>query len=435
MKKLYTAAALALLFAVLAIGLWTVTREKSLQADAVKAHTQMAAHFPCKESLSSLNTAMNGFYKFSAFAPQEGIQLVIPVHNDAANGGATLAPSDVTEASEESEENTQSTSEAESSEPTETTQESTEAMQEPEVETLGQMLLIGNRAVELPRTNYDVIHNYAQTVTRIAEALENVQTYSILVPNSAEFYTPKAYHTGEYSQKDMIDYAYSVMGAPVTTVDAYAALEAHRDEEIYFRTDHHWTQRGAYYAYGALCETLGYVKQPLHNFEQGQYDVFLGSMYSFLSGYPQREILRQDPDTLTYYKPFREVKARYYEDASLSYAGTTAAIVQLGSGTSNRYLCYLGGDHPVTILETDVVDGGVCLLLKESYGNAFAPWLTSHYSKIICIDPREFNRNGKPSLDLAAFAEKMEVDDCIILNYPMMLNSDAYVQWLGRLVK
>ena len=77
----------------------------------------------------------------------------------------------------------------------------------------------------------------------------------------------------------------------------------------------------------------------------------------------------------------------------------------------------------------------MCLLIKESYGNAFASWLTSHYSKIICIDPREFNRNDKPSLDLKEFAERMGVEDCIILNYPLMINSSAYGAWLGRLVQ
>ena len=82
-----------------------------------------------------------------------------------------------------------------------------------------------------------------------------------------------------------------------------------------------------------------------------------------------------------------------------------------------------------------MTDGPVCLLLKESYGNAFAPWLTSHYSKIIVVDPREFNRDGKPSLDLAAFAKEQGVNDCIVLNYPMMLSSDSYIEWLNRLVK
>ena len=32
-------------------------------------------------------------------------------------------------------------------------------------------------------------------------------------------------------------------------------LMQHRDEYIYFGTDHHWTADGAYYAYEAYCES------------------------------------------------------------------------------------------------------------------------------------------------------------------------------------
>ena len=79
-------------------------------------------------------------------------------------------------------------------------------------------------------------------------------------------------------------------------------------------------------------------------------------------------------------------------------------------------------------------EGGACIVLKESYGNAFVPFLTSHYSKIIVIDPREFNRDGKPSMDLTAFAKEQEIDDLIVINYPYMINNTAYSSWLNRLI-
>ena len=73
-------------------------------------------------------------------------------------------------------------------------------------------------------------------------------------------------------------------------------------------------------------------------------------------------------------------------------------------------------------------------MLKESYGTAFAPFLTSHYSKIIVVDPREFNRDGKPSLDLTQFAKEQGVDDLLVINSPYMINNSYYIAWLGRLV-
>ena len=87
---------------------------------------------------------------------------------------------------------------------------------------------------------------------------------------------------------------------------------------------------------------------------------------------------------------------------------------------------------PVSVIETERTRGRPASLLKESYGNAFAPWLTSHYSKIIVIDPREFNQGGKPSLDLADFAAGQGIDDLIVINYPYMINSKAFVLALSR---
>ena len=96
-------------------------------------------------------------------------------------------------------------------------------------------------------------------------------------------------------------------------------------------------------------------------------------------------------------------------------------------------MCFLGGDHPATVIECEV-EGPTCLVLKESYGNAFIPFLTSHYSRIVVIDPREFNRDGKPSLDLAEFVSAQQIDEVIVINYPFMINNEYYVTWLNRLV-
>lgn len=397
-----------------------------------------AQTFPQSESLKNTNTRLNGFYKFSGLSGEDDVSLIIDANGNAADHGASLDNPQPSKPANNDPGSVPSSSTDEPTSPSSTdpTQPSSMVDDGAVVENLGAALLIGNRAVEVPYANYTSLDNYSAAVTGIADALgSSVRTFSIAVPNGAEFYTTEDYHTGDSSQINMIDYVYSKMGSNVHTVDAYSKLAAHIDEYIYFRTDHHWTQLGAYYAYTAFCEAAGFKAEPLSKFEQGEYTNFVGSMYNFLSDYPQAQILRNDPDTLTYYEPFVEAKARYYTDATLNEEYVIGVISYVGDDVSNKYLCFLGGDHPVTIIRTDVTDGPVCLLLKESYGNAFAPWLTSHYSKIIVVDPREFNRDGKPSLDLAAFAKEQGVNDCIVLNYPMMLSSDSYIEWLNRLVK
>ncbi|MBQ3356712.1 MAG: hypothetical protein IJG45_06325 [Oscillospiraceae bacterium] len=445
MKKTYAILSALFLLVLLTVGIYSIF---NLNADAAKPdftfgslfdgtyaggqRAWYAAAFPQSETLKSMNKTLNGFYKFSALSGENDVQLMVEMNGQAAQGGASLQRPDDTSVSQ---------SPDPSAEPTETTapQESVEpsgGMQPGTVvENLGVAVLIGNRAVEVAYAQYDSINEYSNAVTSIATALGNkVNTYSILVPNAAEFYTPEDYHTGDSSQSGMISYAYSKMGQNVKTVDAYSKLASHINEYIYFRTDHHWTQLGAYYAYTAFCEKAGFKAEPLSAFETGQYDTFVGSLAHYLEAYPQSAILRENPDTLQYYRPHVDLETTVYSDATLTNGYLLGTICHIGEEESNKYLCFLGGDHPITVIKTDV-DGPVCMLIKESYGNAFAPWLTSHYSKIIVVDPREFNGNGEPTLDIAQFAKEQNVRDCIILNYPMMLGSDNYIGQLNRLTK
>ena len=108
-------------------------------------------------------------------------------------------------------------------------------------------------------------------------------------------------------------------------------------------------------------------------------------------------------------------------------------ICRVGEDVENKYLTFMGGDHPVAVVQTDT-EGPTILVIKESYGNALISWLTNHYNKIILIDPRQYY--GKNSdIDLAAFAQAQGVDQCLVVNYPMMLNSDGYTGLLEKLVK
>ncbi len=392
--------------------------------------------FPSRETLMEDNKTLSRFYNFSAFAGEDDVQIVIDFQSNAAQGGEALDQPEQTTTADSAEpmESTEPLDTAETTAPTETTEEIPEPT-EPDApaEDLGQAIIVGNRAMDVPYQNDDALDTYADSVNAIAEVI-NGRTFCIEVPNAAALYAPKEYRTGQSDQQAIIESCYSRLSDKVITVDAYTPIMKHADEYLYFRTDHHWTQLGAYYAYTAFCEEAGLPVQSLDKFETGSYSNFVGSMYTYLSSYWQASVLKDDPDTLHFYRPFVDINTTYYEDATLDTPYAIGTICYIEESVSNKYLAFLGGDHPITIIETDV-DGPVCLILKESYGNAFTPWLTSHYSKVIAVDPREFNRDGKPSMDLAAFAKEQGVSDCIILNYPMLLNSPSYADWLGRMVK
>ena len=476
MKKLYTVLLAAVLAVMLAIGVislvdkdptFSESENKKLAArpeftlsglldgSFISAfETYYSDTFPMRESLLRLNRTMNRFYYYSG--TDEDSVLIISGPSGAELGGQSL---DATQAAQEpqTDADAQQPSGGESvpdepaqpvsgdeqpEQPAQDDPPADEPEQPPELDTpaesdaqwAGNVIVVGTRAMEIPSGSEEIMARYAQAVDNLDSAMPDVRTFSLVTPNGGEFYSPESMHTGVHSQKSMIDYCYSQMQDSVVTVDAYTALRDHADEYIYFRTDHHWTQLGAYYAYTAFCKAAGFDAVPLDEFQTGTYDRFVGSMYTFTSGYPQSQTLYDNPDYLTYYLPVYETHAKYYASSALEN-GVEVSVVYTGlsDSTSNKYLCFIGGDTPVCVIDS-AAEGGTCMVLKESYGNAFVPFLTSHYSRIIVIDPREFNRDGKPSLDLTAFAAEQGVDDLIVINYPYMINNTAYIAWLNRLV-
>lgn len=401
--------------------------------------------FPLRNVLMPLNQQLNKFYYYSGTGDDN--YLAIDFNGGAEQGGESLH--DVENALNGSEGTATTPEGGESSTTPEGSEQTTEPADEethtaPEIDlpdesqttSIGTIIVDGDNAMDIPTANNEVIDSYAGAVNNLSKALgSDVRTISLVTPNSGEFYSPESSHTGVHSQKDMIDRCYGAMDDNVLTVDAYSALRDHADEYIYFRTDHHWTALGAYYAYTQFCKTAGFEPVPLEQFETGTYENFLGSMYTYTQKYPQSQALKDNPDTLTYYLPVVETHAKYYSDSTLS-DGIAISVVytKLAENVSNKYLCFIGGDTPVCVIETAVEDGPVCMVLKESYGNALVPFLTSHYSKIVVIDPRQFNQDGKPSLDLPTFAKEQGVDDLLVVNYPFMINNSYYVSLLNRLI-
>ena len=368
-----------------------------------------ADNFAFQEFFLKANRILNRFYYFSF----GNGSLAIDFDGGAEQGGIGL---------NESQDNGES-------------DEATGLPDESEVTSVGTILVHGNRAMDIPTALDDIIVEYGRTIGKIPDKMpENVRVFSLVTPNSGQFYSPVSYHTGVHDQKAMIELCYGEMGDKVKRVDAYSAIAAHTDEYLFFRTDHHWTQKGAYYAYTAFCDAAGLHPTSLSQHESGTYDNFVGSMHHYTAGYPQSDVLMDNPDQLTYYLPLVDTKTKYYLDSSMENGIPIPTVDRnLGEHITNKYLCYISGDTPICVLET-AADGGTCLVLKDSYGNAFIPFLTTHYSRIIAVDPREFCGEGEPDLDLAAFVREQDVDDLLILNYPFMMGNSVYIKNLNDLL-
>lgn len=126
---------------------------------------------------------------------------------------------------------------------------------------------------------YKKMDVYAATLNKLKAEMPNTKVYSLMAPTSIEFYAPKKYNSGKsHSQYQGINYIYGELKG-ITPVDAYPEIAAHTNEYLYFRTDHHWTARGAYYAYRAFANTAGFTPVEINSLRTGKLSPFLGTLY------------------------------------------------------------------------------------------------------------------------------------------------------------
>lgn len=282
-------------------------------------------------------------------------------------------------------------------------------------EDAGVMLFGGNKKQGLRYAN--VINSYKKALGK------DVNVYNMVVPTSAEFYLPKKFAKYSGSEKDAIAYIYDNLDESVISVDAYSALQQHSDEYIYFRTDHHWTDRGAYYAYTAFCDAAGIEYPALDEYTEKVKENYVGSLY----GYTGDVTLKNSPDTFYYYLPPAKYSAYAWRPSDLAPIGPTSVFHEYASG-SNMYGMFIGGDNMLVKITSDSGTGRKLAIFKESYGNALAPYFVNGFDEIYVIDLRYFKKNA------VQYLKDMGVTDVLFVNNAFAANTAQFVTYLEKML-
>lgn len=227
-----------------------------------------------------------------------------------------------------------------------------------------------------------------KTISRSISAINNfskntgLETYVMIVPTSAEIYSTS---NPNINQKDGIDKIYSEFSAEnIITLDAYTSLNSHKDDYIYYRTDHHWTTLGAYYVYSTTLYDMGFtpVSWDNYNIEHASSD-FKGTLYS-----------------KTLYDGVKSDMIDIYYPTS----GVDIISVEIhtGKGTEtyesyyfrdflemkDKYSVFGGQNQPIMNIKTNALNENKLLVIKDSYANSYIPFLAQHYSEITMLDMR-----------------------------------------------
>ena len=285
------------------------------------------------------------------------------------------------------------------------------------------LFLYQNMGMQIFGGSQTMAERYANTINFYTNALDGVQVYSMVIPTPIEFYLPPKYQGISPSQKENIELINSHLLPQVKRVDAYSEIEKQKDDYLYFRTDHHWTARGAYAAYLAFCRSAGLEPVALSDMERHQIDGFLGTYYN----QTQDLKLAKTPDFVEYFVPSVKCQTWQYRRGKPFDPVESTIFASYATGGQNTYGVFLHGDYPLTHIKTDNKTGRKVLMTKESFGNAFAPFLVSHFDEVFVVDQRYFE------LNLTDFIREHGVTDLIFVNNIFAANTKIRIEELERI--
>ena len=221
---------------------------------------------------------------------------------------------------------------------------------------------------------------YAETVNKFAAKYPNIHVTCLLTPKSCSYHSPADYDDPHDNIASFIKSTYGMMDSSVTTVDCMGLMDQHAGEYMFYRTDHHWTSLGAYYASAAYCQANGLTPWTLDSYDTVVRTGYTGSLYMY-GNHPAE--LTANPDYSVARFPHVGYSMVYYRDG-VQYNGQA-----VNGGVSDYAGMFLCGDQPLTVITTDNKNGKTLLVFKESYGNAFVPYMIDYYERIVVVDIRE----------------------------------------------
>lgn len=283
-----------------------------------------------------------------------------------------------------------------------------------DTQALSSIFIAGNAGYEYYNFVQSTADRYISAVNYCADRIKSqtggaCTVYDMVIPTSIDITLDSSVRSSINSsnQRKAISYMLNSMNGSVKPVDVFDILKSHNDEYIYFRTDHHWTALGAYYGYSRFCEVSGNTAPDLSTYTEKSSEGFLGSFYKDSDNNAK---LAATPDTLVSYSPAVNTRMTVTNMDGSTYNWPMIANADTYS-SSLKYSCFAGADNPYSVIENlDRTDDKSCLVVKESFGNVFSPYLISNYKYVYLIDYRYWQGS------IPDFVSQNGVDDVIFCN-------------------
>jgi alginate O-acetyltransferase complex protein AlgJ len=271
------------------------------------------------------------------------------------------------------------------------------------------------------KPDLDELGSYVDAINKFAANHPETRLSFLLAPNSVGMYPERLPWMAEaYSQRELNKWIGGRLDGGLTFLDGFAFLDhgdtesKQDDRQLFYRTDHHWTTYGAYLAYRAYAESMGWKPLTEEDFHiRTVTNSFLGSYHT------KGQYGGLQPDAIEVYEPKNpvasemhivdtdETRDSLYDDSYL--------------GKKDKYSYFQGGVHALVTITNQIApedsDLEKLLIVKDSYAHSMLPFLTNHVKEIHMIDIRYYNGN------IGDYMEENGIQNALFL-----FNTSTFVQ-------
>ncbi len=224
--------------------------------------------------------------------------------------------------------------------------------------------------------------DYASFLNSLRAQIDpSINVYAMPIPLASAYYLPENFSDYSVDQRKTFEGIFAMLNDGVTPINLIDVLGSHENEDIFLRTDHHWTALGAYYGCQALANAAGVPFIDLADYHEIQRPGYVGSMY----GYTQSANLLNDPEVFSIYIPATPYVTAYH-NPDYTYAYQDDLFIR--TDTANSYLAFHAGDAMIIHTITGTKNGRKLLILKDSYGDPMSGLLTGSFEEIFSVDLR-----------------------------------------------
>ena len=226
----------------------------------------------------------------------------------------------------------------------------------------------------------------------VGKAKQNADVHVMMVPTKSWVLREKLpAFAPHYKEQKFYDALQQKLEKEDVLISVEPVLDAHKEEEIYYRTDHHWTTLGAWYAYEQCTKAVGGDLQRA----QGKKKFRCISKDFYGTTYAKINYARQ-ADKIEIYEPADKLRVVYNMGEKKTKTLYDVSFLK----TADQYSVFTGGNQAVLEITGGIKNGKTLLLIKDSFANSILPFLAEDYEKLVVVDLRQLNVSGDRLLEM-----------------------------------